>query len=562
MAFRRQPVPAQVAQALRTATIPAPTRGIVMNENEAFMMPGGANVQDNWYPTMRGIKLRGGTIRWCDLHALDAVVPPVPSALRLPVISAFEYVDGNQQRMFAGQATKLFDVTANTPVLIKSGQASGNYSAAQLANMSGNYMVVVNDGGDFVLRTSNGTTFVTLTGVPGAGGGPDGVTNITYDPAKLPAGVTQGKALVYVWKYRNRLFFIQQSSMNAWYLPIDSVGGVLQPIPLSGAATRGGKLLWGASWSIDAGDGIDDKCVFATDLGELLIFTGSDPGNVASWRQEGRYAISPPMGMNAHLSIGGDLMMASVDGIVPISAAITKTAEQLELAALTRTIKPMWRDEVNMKRVWSWTMEKWDEMGIILVTWPGGVPGKRYCAAVNAATGAWCRLPGIDATCFVRLRADCFFGNQDGIIMQMERTGYDHMTPYVATLVGGWEMFRSGAAQTIWHQARATFTAHGNEPFEPQLDATVDYVVVIPQPPPPGPDPGLEDVWDQGLWDAALWDQPSVGRPAIRNTMWVSIGKTGFSHAPILQATIAQQATPNVEVIAIDATYERAGVNV
>jgi hypothetical protein len=44
-AFRRQPVDQQVAQHLRTITIPAPTRGIIQNENEAYMQPGGALVQ-------------------------------------------------------------------------------------------------------------------------------------------------------------------------------------------------------------------------------------------------------------------------------------------------------------------------------------------------------------------------------------------------------------------------------------------------------------------------------------------------------------------------------------
>jgi hypothetical protein len=44
--------------------------------------------------------------------------------------------------------------------------------------------------------------------------------------------------------------------------------------------------------------------------------------------------------------------------------------------------------------------------------------------------------------------------------------------------------------------------------------------------------------------------------------MWVSIGMTGFSHAPIVQVTVAQQARPDVELVAIAATYERAGVNV
>ena len=65
--------------------------------------------------------------------------------------------------------------------------------------------------------------------------------------------------------------------MNAWYLDIDAVGGLLHQIPLSGSASGGGHLLFGAVWSLDAGDGADDKCVFVTDLGEVLVFTGSNP---------------------------------------------------------------------------------------------------------------------------------------------------------------------------------------------------------------------------------------------------------------------------------------------
>jgi hypothetical protein len=38
----------------------------------------------------------------------------------------------------------------------------------------------------------------------------------------------------------------------------------------------------------------------------------------------------------------------------------------------------------------------------------------------------------------------------------------------------------------------------------------------------------------------------------------VSIGMTGFSHAPIVQVTVAQQAKPEVELISIAATFERA----
>jgi hypothetical protein len=671
-AFRRQPVAQQVAQNLRTLTFPAPTRGLINNENEAYMQPGGAQVQDNWAPTMRGVKLRGGVARYCDLHSLDfpawttthayvsgnVIYDPSDAskwgcavnhtsagsgtfaqdraahpgnwvaspwgASRLPVISSFEYAAGNSARMFAAQATKLFDVTTSIPVLVKSGQASGNYVASQLANAAAsslgtNWMVVCNDAGDSPLRF-NGTTWQTLdpTGttawannfhyVVGAtasdttdntywkntvdhtspvsgtfaaaraanptywtpNAAPDGSSWIT---GPLGSNVVNGKNLTYVWKYRNRLFFIENNSMNAWYLAVNAVGGTLSLIPLAGAATKGGKLLYGATWSLDAGDGIDEKCIFATDQGELIIFTGSNPSDPNNWAQQGRYQLSAPLGMNAHIQVGGDLLVLTVDGIIPLSQAITKDAGQLELAMLTRTIKTTWRAEVNAKRAWSWTIKKWDEYGALFVTTPGDVPGSRHCLVANNATGAWCRFLGsYDATCFIRMRADMFFGTQDGFIMQSERTGKDEtwdaarnatsLKVYVASLVGGWETFGAPANQIVWRQARASFRSQAGEPFAPQLDCTVDYHIVVPMPPPPGVDPGVLEVWDQGKWDAAHWDQPSLAVPPVRNTMWVSVGRTGFAHAPIVQVSVCQQALPDVELIAISATYEPAGVNV
>jgi hypothetical protein len=503
-AFRRVPVPGQFAQQLQPTRIPAPVRGIIQHENEAFMSPGSALVQDNWMPTMRGVRLRGGSIVHCSLPETT------------PVISAFEYTSANVAKMFAGNATKLYDVTGATPVEVKSGQTSGNYSTAQI-----------------------------ITGPAGS-------------------SMAHGAGLTYVWKYRNRLFFIQGGTMNAWYLGLNAIAGALALIPLSGAASKGGKLIFGATWSTGGvGDNdTDDKCVFFTDQGEALIFSGSDPSNINNWRQEGRYQISPPLGMNAHFSVGGDLLIMTVDGIVPLSQAITKEAGQLELAMVTRAIKRMWRDEVNTKRSWAWSAEKWDEYGGIFVTTPGGAVGNRYCLAMNDATGAFCRFVGWDATCFIRMRADMFFGTQDGRIMQADRTGLDDGKPYVAKLVGGWGMFQQGAAQSVWRQARAVFTAGSNQPFIPQLDSTVDFVIKVPTPPPAGIDLGVQDLWDQGKWDEMKWDQQSAGPPTMRNTMWRSIGKTGFVHAPIVQVTVAQQARPDVELIAIDATFDQAGVNV
>jgi hypothetical protein len=604
--FKRAAVQQQIAQRLEMATFPAPMRGLVLDENETYMQPGGALVMDNWKPTLRGASLRGGHVRWCDLHALDApawannhayiignkvydsgtfwnaavahtsavagtfaadrAAHPTfwtnadASFPRLSVISSFRYVSGEIHRMFAANPTKIFDVSTTTPVLVKAGQTSGNHAASQMANQAGDWLIVVNDAGDPPLRY-DGTTWEVMNAayVPPAGK----PSKITVNLATYPgAAVANGSNLTYVCKYRNRFFFIEKNSMNAWYLGLNSVGGELNLIPISGAATKGGKLLCCFSWSIDAGDGIDDKIVFLTNLGEAIIFTGGNPADAANWRQEGRYELSEPLGMNAHLPTGGDVLIATVDGIVPISGAITKSRTELELAAVTRKIREMWRTEVLDKREHPWTMVKWDEAGGILTTLPGGAPGQRRCLVQNAATTAFARFTGWDAMCWLRLRADCFFGTQNGWIMQADRGGYDDGLPYVATIVGGWEMFSSPGQTIVWRQARCLFAARAGEPFQPQISATVDYVITLPTPPLAGPDPGVLDLWDQGLWDTAHWDAPAPASNVKRNTGWVSIGMTGFSHAPIVQVTVAQQATPRVDLISISALFERAGVNV
>ena len=80
-AFRRQPVPGEMALRRQTVTLRAPIRGIIENENWAYTKPGCATILDNWFPTQKGLKLRGGTERWLVLP--DTVEP---------VRSGFEYI--------------------------------------------------------------------------------------------------------------------------------------------------------------------------------------------------------------------------------------------------------------------------------------------------------------------------------------------------------------------------------------------------------------------------------------------------------------------------------------
>jgi hypothetical protein len=257
-AFRRFAAPAQVQMQVLPKTLPAPLRGLILNENPAFMQPAAALELDNWFPTDNAIRLRGGSQKWTRLG-----VTGTPD--NQPIRSMFNYIAGSNKKMFAANATTLYDVTAAGSFGIPVAPAApnnvvitnGNFSTVTMATADGStYLIAVNDAGEYALRF-NGSTWQQLR--PGATTPPSLITG----PAGTP--VVAGLGLTQVWKYRNRLFFIQGGTMNAWYLPVYAVGGALEQIPLSGAFTLGGSLLFGCAWSVSAGDGIDGQVHFRHD---------------------------------------------------------------------------------------------------------------------------------------------------------------------------------------------------------------------------------------------------------------------------------------------------------
>ena len=209
--------------------------------------------------------------------------------------------------------------------------------------------------------------------------------------------------------------------------------------------------------------------------------------------------------------VGGDLLMATVDGILPVSAAISKGKAELELAAVTRNIKSMWRDEVLDKRDQPWTLCNWDEYGGIFVTLPGGAPGQRRCLGVNSATGAWCRFTGWDATCFMQAcAATCFSARRTASSCRPTAPAMMMACPTWRPWSAAGKCFSRRRKPSPGGRRGRRSRRAPHEPFIPQLSATTDYVVTIPTPPLAGVDPGVLDLWDQGLWDEALWDQPDA----------------------------------------------------
>ena len=522
MLVLRKPVQEQAQNKSRPYTFVAPRGGWVTSQNLVQSPPGTAQTLENWRPTTTGISLRGGSRTHATINSTG-------------VTSMIAYNPTGAQQLFAADEANIYDITTVVdplvpPSPIVTGQTSGYYAYVNFVTAGGAYLTAVNGTDDALLY--DGATWVAAT-----------ITGVATD------------TLSHVWVYRNREFFVQQSSLSAWYLPVNSIGGAALEVSLYGIFKKGGKLLFGSTWSLGQTTGLDDNCVFVTDQGEAAIYSG-DPDD-ATWTLVGVYDLSKPLGKRGTMRAGGDLVIATEEGMVPISAAISKDAAVLSLAAISKNIEPDWRAEALARSSLPWEIIKWPEQRYAIVSLPITADDQAaICFVVNTETGAWCKYTGWNTQCMELLDGQLYFGSNDGTVKIAEVGGSDDGQPIYYTYVGNPDpISKNIAGVKTMHQARVTFRSATT--FNSQVNFATNYSVTLPSPPNAVADVASNE-WDSGLWDVALWDQPA---PATSiGTKWISIGRSGYVFQPIVQITGALSQLPRTELVQIDAMVESGGV--
>lgn len=509
----------------KPASFPAPVGGWIRNTNLATpgaRMPdgskvNGAHVLENWFPTATGIRMRRGS--------LDFAIIGDGS---LDTVSMFSYVNGNNAKLFAATDAALYDITGSGAVVGPTypNLNSGSWSALQFATPGGVFLRIVN-GVDTPL-VFDGAGWSTSPGIIGV----------------------DSRTLSYVWSHQRRIFFIKKDSLSAYYLPADSIGGTAVELPLGGVFSRGGSLLFGSSWSLESGaGGLSEQCVFVSTEGEAAIYQGTDPSVAANWSKVGVYRIGKPLGAKAHIRAGGDLVIATDIGFVPLSQAIQRDYSALSPSAVSYPIETAWNDAVATRSARPWSCEVWPTKQMVLVA-PPTIDEPPQMFAGNARTGAWAPYTGWNGTCLQLFGDRLFFGSTGGKIIEAEVTGSDNGIPYTSVCVAQFDPLKTPLNIKTSLTMRATIKA----PSEvlPRLSLQSDFTVKLPPAPAPA---AISDagVWGGGVWDESLWEtteEPNVYR------QWQSVGGSGCSIAPGIQITSGSLAPADVELVQVEMTYD------
>lgn len=587
----------------QVSTFAAATSGWIANANLAAAnakLQGAFKLQ-NFFPLATSVILRRGSVKYATIGNTT-----------LPVDSLMTYKNGAQSNFFGATANAIYDITtvanANvSPTAAVSGLTSGQWSSTQFATTGGVYLVNVNasdnmelyDGTawwaitnqpinrlNFDAQTTNFTVGATITGgtsgstavissmvdngatgylivgtVTGTGfvdnelitggGGSATVNGLIQNLFVAFTGVSTSN-LSYVWSYKSRLFFIEENSMNAWYLPIDAIGGAAVKLPMGGLFKLGGSLLFGASWSLDtSGDGgLSEQCVFVSTEGEIVVFQGDNPAVAATWSRVGTYQIGKPLGPKAFIKAGGDLVIATSIGFVPLSQAIQRDIAALSPAAVSYKIETEWNNFVALRAGSNWCCEVWPSSQMVVVALPTVNYQPATMLVSNARTGAWAEYTNWDGNCLKVFNDRLFFGSQNGRVVEANVSGADEGNTYTGLWVPLFDDRRTPESLKIALNGRA-FMRGPKEP-SPTVNCQFDYVYTSYS---TGSAPVIAEgsEWGVGIWGLSVWGSAT----ALNNyNQWVSMAGSGYAFAPDVQITSGFVVPLDTELIRFELSYD------
>jgi hypothetical protein len=400
--------------------------------------------------------------------------------------------------------------------------------------------------GTFIASLVPGSGYLTLTQPVTATG--VGVAITAYSTP--PVWGLAGAGMSQVWTFKDRLYFCQADSLNAYYLPVASIGGVATLLPLAGIFHKGGNLVAGGAWSVTAVSGPYDACCFVTSEGEVAIYSGLWPGDTA-WALQGVFQISKPLGIRCLFKSGGDLIILTEDGIVAMSNVMQLDQLSLQNQALTASIAPAWHDAVVARGGLSgWAVCIWPRESFAIVNLPQATPSDRTQFVTNTRSGAWASYVGWDSQSYAVLENQLYFGTSAGVVMAGESGGSDNGAAYSVVIFPSFSTLGADDAHgKIVRMVRPNLLANFSAPLQVNVNVNFDITMPLPAGVLGGPLAGA--TWDVSLWDVATW-----GATLKTFSQWSPCYGLGFAVAPILSGSINSAVQPDIRLLSTTVLYE------
>ena len=577
-----------------TASVPSPIGGWNARDSVAEMNPLDAVVLNNFYPTPSQIQLRKGYTEYA-------------TGITGQVDTLMQYSGGSTSKFFAAAGSVIYDVsTTGAATSVVTGQGSDRWQYVNASTAGGNFLTAVNgtdaaliyDGTTWVKYanistaqtisnlTSSGTTCtlttsaahglvtgnqVTITGAsPAAYNGTFRITVTSgtiftytalsapatspasplgsYTVAKFITGVDSSN-LIHVNLHKERLYFVEEGTLNFWYLPVNAISGAATSYPLGAIARNGGFIMAMGTWTLDAGYGVDDYAVFITNNGEAIVFKGSDPSDPNDWSLIGVWQLGQVFARRCFFKFAGDLLLITQDGIVPLASALQSSRLDPRINITDKIYYAVSEAADLYNDQFGWQIHYYAKQNMLIFNIP--VIGGQQQYVMHNITKAWASFSGINATCFEVYDENMYFGG-NGFVGRFWDGLSDNDQNIKASCQQAYSYFDSRGQLKRFTMVRPIlFTDNGLPTILCGINTDFDTQNNIGQ---VSFNPALISV---GIWDVSTWDVAEWGGGNTISKQWQGVTGTGYAGGIILNI-----ATQDIDVrwASTDFVMEKGGV--
>lgn len=233
----------------------------------------------------------------------------------------------------------------------------------------------------------------------------------TVTAAAFTGPASDDKALRNISVYKSRLYLTGVDA-SVWYGGIDAITGALTQFDVQSVLRLGGKLLY-AGPAQKTGDINENLFAFITDRGEVLLYSGSYPGD-SGWQLVGQYFMPPPVGYNSFFNWGANLVIITFQGLV-LLAEVLKGASNLVF--LSEKINDQFIATINTSLPDAVVGVFYPKGNLILISVNAGTDTGAQLV-MNTITGSWWKWTISTAT---------MWGMWDDKLMLASRTGSNLM---------------------------------------------------------------------------------------------------------------------------------------
>lgn len=469
--------------AAKVASLPAPIGGWNARDSIANMDVLDAVELTNLFPSVNNVVLRPGYVE----HA---------TGLPGQVQSLFSYSSGATNELFACVGTEIYDVTSSGAVgaPVETGLTNARWEYVNVTTPAGGYLYAVNGVDAPLLYDGSVWTNPTITGVTSST-----LNNITT--------------------FKNQVWFTQNDSLKAWYLPTLSIQGAAAYIDMSSVAQLGGYLVNIGTWTIDAGYGVNDNLVFITSNGEVIVYSGTDPSDVTKWALIGVWRVGKPVGKRNMIKYGGDIVILTYNGVLPLAAALQSSRLDPRVALSDKIQGAFAQAAQSYGSNFGWQLVFDPTHNALSVNVPVS-EGRQEQYVMNNITKSWCNFTGWAANCWDILNNQPYFGG-DGFVGKAWDDSYaDNGNNIQTNCLQAFNYFETRGVKKYFTRARPSIFTNGSPSIFIGMNVDFDLsdnTAALSF------SPISQSLWDASYWDTDLWSTDTI----ITNN-WQGITGIGY----------------------------------